>query len=105
MKHPESPEDWSLNGRSILYNNLDPKTNQVDLWVLPLFGDRQPVPFLQTQFDECQGQFSPDGRWVAYVSDESGRYEVYVQSFPRPGASRRLQPTAVLSRDGGAMAR
>jgi hypothetical protein len=82
---PKGPEDWSLDGRFILYNNLDPKTNKLDLWVLPLLGDRQPMPFLQTQFDERQGQFSPNGRWVAYVSDESGRYEVYVQSFPSPG--------------------
>jgi serine/threonine protein kinase/Tol biopolymer transport system component len=79
------PEDWSLDGRFILYSNLDSKSNQWDLWALPLFGDRQPIPFLTEPFGEQQGQFSPDGRWVAYCSDESGRDEVYVQSFPGGG--------------------
>jgi hypothetical protein len=54
-----------------------------DLWVLPLFGDRIPFAFLQTKFDEQGATFSPDARWVAYTSDESGRYEVYVRSFPK----------------------
>jgi Tol biopolymer transport system component len=79
------PQDWSFDGRFILYSNFDPQTNQLDLWVLPLFGDRQPEPFLKTPFEEKQAQFSPDGRWVAYCSDESGKDEVYVQSFPVPG--------------------
>ena len=78
------PTDRSQDGRFLLYQRNDPKTKW-DLWVLPLFGDRKPKPFLQTEFDESQGQFSPDGRWVAYSSDESGRPEVYVQPFPGPG--------------------
>jgi eukaryotic-like serine/threonine-protein kinase len=57
--------------------------------VLPM-GDHQPSPFLQSEFGERQGQFSPDGRWVAYSSDESGRYEVYVQSFPTPGGKWQI---------------
>ena len=61
-----------------------PKTG-FDLWVMPLFGDRKPLPFLQTPFNENPGQFSPDGRWMAYASSESGRYEVYVTPFPGPG--------------------
>ncbi len=79
------PDDWSLDGRFILYE-LDggPKT-KYDLWVLPLAGERKPFPFLQTEFTETHAQFSPDGRWVAYASDESGRAEVYVQSFPASG--------------------
>jgi Tol biopolymer transport system component len=52
--------------------------------VLPLFGDRQPFPFLHGEFNESQGQFSPDGKWMAYVSDESGESQIYVQSFPKP---------------------
>jgi len=56
-----------------------------DLWILPIEapagGDRKPIPFLVTQADETFGQFSPDGRWIAYSSDESGRREVYVQGF------------------------
>ena len=53
-----------------------------DLWILPLFGDRKPFPFLQTEFEEDSGRFSPNGRWMAYTSNETGRNEVYVQSFP-----------------------
>src|SRR3989449_11056669 len=63
-----------------------PKTGN-DLWVLPLFGDRKPFPFLQTQFGEYPARFSPDGRWIAYVSNESGRNEVYVAPFQGPGGS------------------
>ena len=75
--------DWSPDGRFIAYENQDPKTG-TDLWVLPLFGDRKPIPFLRTEFNEGLGQFSPDVRWMAYSSDESGRREVYVQAFPTP---------------------
>ena len=78
------PTDRSQDGRFLLYQRNDPKTKW-DLWVLPLFGDRKPKPFLQSEFDESQGQFSPDGRWVAYASNESGQPEVYVQPFPGPG--------------------
>lgn len=81
---PTGPHDWSPDGRFILFGVLSPKTN-VDLWVLPLFGDQKPMPFIQTEFTENQGRFSPDGRWVAYTSNESGPYQVYVQSFPTSG--------------------
>ena len=53
-------------------------------------GDRKPFPYLQTEFDERHGRFSPDGRWVAYTSNESGRDEVYVQSFPLSGAKFQI---------------
>jgi len=77
---------WSPDGRFILYATFlsSPQTG-ADLFVLPLFGDRKAHPFLQTPFNEIEGQFSPDGRWVAYTSNESGRYEVYVAPFPGPG--------------------
>jgi hypothetical protein len=52
------------------------------LWVLPLFGDRKPFIFLQTPFIESQGRFSPNGRWIAYTSNESGTVQVYVRPFP-----------------------
>jgi serine/threonine protein kinase/dipeptidyl aminopeptidase/acylaminoacyl peptidase len=78
------PNDWSPDGRFLLYMQMDPKTG-FDLWVLPLFGERKPFPYVNTSFNENVGQFSPDGRWVAYESDESGRFEVYVQPFPGPG--------------------
>src|SRR4030095_7068062 len=50
--------------------------------VIPLFGDRKPITFLQTKFNETNGVFSPDGKWIAYESDDSGSYQVWVQSFP-----------------------
>jgi dipeptidyl aminopeptidase/acylaminoacyl peptidase len=60
------------------------------LWVLPLSGDRKPIPFLKTQFNESDAQFSPDSRWVAYESDESGKYEVYVSPFPGSGGKWQI---------------
>ncbi len=80
----KQPTDWSRDGRFILYENLDPQTKS-DLWVLPLSGDKKPQPFLQTPFNETMGRFSPDGKWIAYVSDESGTAQVYVQPFPASG--------------------
>jgi Tol biopolymer transport system component len=59
---------------------------KTDLWLWPTTGDKKPVPFLQTEFDETEGQFSPDGKKVAYVSNETGRHEVYVQPAPPTGA-------------------
>jgi serine/threonine protein kinase len=74
--------DWSTDGKFILYFRKDPKT-KYDLCVLPLDGDHKPFPpFLQTPFNEIYGRFSPDGRLIAYISDESGNREVYVQTFP-----------------------
>jgi Tol biopolymer transport system component/tRNA A-37 threonylcarbamoyl transferase component Bud32 len=75
------PDDWSLDGQFIVYQTSNPKTKW-DLWVLPMSGYRQSLPFLQTEFNEGQAQFSPDGKWIAYTSDESGAPEVYVQTFP-----------------------
>ena len=82
---------WSPDGRFILYStsSASPQTG-ADLFVLPLSGDRKPVPFLKTQFNELAGQFSPDGQWVAYVSNESGRNEVYVAPFPGPGGKWQI---------------
>jgi eukaryotic-like serine/threonine-protein kinase len=78
--------DWSTDGRFILYHSTDPQTSQ-DLWVLPLEGDRKPWVFLKTNFSERQGHFSPDGRWVAYMPNESGRPEIYVRPFTQPAAT------------------
>jgi Tol biopolymer transport system component len=75
------PNDWSSDGQFIVYQTSNPKTKW-DLWVLPMSGDRQQFPFLQTQFNEQQAEFSTDGKWIAYTSDESGAPEVYVQKFP-----------------------
>jgi Tol biopolymer transport system component len=77
-----SPDSWSPDGKSILFDKYSPETKQ-DLWILPLEGDRQPLAYLKGPFNERQGRFSPDGRWVAYTSDESGnKSEVFLQSFP-----------------------
>lgn len=78
------PMDWSPDGRFLLYVVNDPNT-KIDLWLLPLFGDQKPFPFLQTAASERLGRFSPDGRWIAYVSDESGSNEIYVRGFPDSG--------------------
>jgi Tol biopolymer transport system component len=78
------PTDWSPDGRFLLYYVPDPKTG-TDLWVLPLDGQRVPFIFLKTEASELLGQFSPDGHWVAYQSNESGRHEIYVRPFPGPG--------------------
>jgi eukaryotic-like serine/threonine-protein kinase len=90
------PTSWSHDGRFLMYTVNDPKTRG-DIWVLPDPGvvPGRPVPFLQTQFNETQGQFSPDGRWVAYESDESGRDEIYVRGFPSsPSGGKWLVSTA-----------
>ncbi len=98
-------EDWSRDGRFLLYSQVDPKTNR-DLWVLPVPpGEAGELPkpsvYLNTQFNESGGRFSPDGHWIAYVSDESGRQEVYIQPFPlTPGA-----PRITVSNDGGSFPR
>ena len=80
---------WSPDGKSLLYDAVDPKSRR-DLWVLPMTGDRKPFPFLQTEFTEANGQFSPDGRWIAYSSDESGRSEIYVMPFPGTGGKWQI---------------
>jgi Tol biopolymer transport system component len=78
----ESPLDWSQDGRFLLYGTQNPQSAS-DLWALPMVGERKPFAVLHSAFDEIQGQFSPDGRWLAYASNESGRYEIYVQTFPK----------------------
>ncbi|HVS81530.1 MAG TPA: protein kinase [Pyrinomonadaceae bacterium] len=92
------PSDWSKDGRFILYTNLSAKT-KTDLWVLPMTGEQKPVPFLQSPFNEDHARFSPDGRFIAYSSDESGKFEVYVQTFPVSGGKWQV------STNGGAQPR
>jgi Tol biopolymer transport system component len=91
---------WSRDGRFLLYTETGPKT-QADIWVLPLDGDRKPTPFLGTEFNEDQGQFSPDARWVAYRSDESGRGEVYARMFSPTSSAGKV----LISRGGGSAPR
>ena len=83
------PTDWSPDGRVVLFNTLGGKTGW-DVWALRLTGDRKPFPVLRTPFDERNGQFAPDGRWIVYDSNESGRFEVYVQPFPTAGGKWQI---------------
>jgi Tol biopolymer transport system component len=87
LETPKSkvPQDWSSDGQFLLYAEDDPKTGS-HLWALPMTGnDRKPIMVVKTPFEEPNGQFSPDGRWVAYDTNESGRFEVVVQAFPGLG--------------------
>ena len=90
----KTPTDVSADGRFVLFTSSDPSTG-ADIWALPLTGNRTPRPFVQSRFDEGSGQFSPDGKWVAYQSTETGKAEVYLQPFPGPGDRTRV------STDGG----
>jgi eukaryotic-like serine/threonine-protein kinase len=80
---------WSPDGKFVIYVAQNPKTRW-DLSVLPLERGRKPFPFLKTDSIEVYGQFSPDGRWVAYRSDESGRFEIYVAPFSNSGGKRQV---------------
>jgi Tol biopolymer transport system component len=82
------PTSWSADGRFILYTALDPGRPASAVWILPTFGDRKPFPLNDTSlFLEQSGQFSPDGRWIAYQSAESGRAEIYVTAFRDSGGA------------------
>ena len=76
--------DWSPDGQTIAYVEFHP-TSGADVWVIDRQG-RQPRAFLNSRFAERDATFSPNGRWLAYASDESGQHEVYVQPFPGPGS-------------------
>jgi eukaryotic-like serine/threonine-protein kinase len=76
--------DWSSDGRFILYQETAASSGS-DLWALPLFGDQKPIPLMQSNFNESEGRFSPNGHWFAYLSNESGLPQVYVQNFPPTG--------------------
>jgi eukaryotic-like serine/threonine-protein kinase len=89
---PQFPMSWSPDGATLAFHERKPDGKR-DIWVVAPGGD--PSPFLLTPFDERSPRFSPDGRWLAYVSDESGRDEVYVQPYPGPGSKW------LVSTDGG----
>ena len=93
--------DWSSDGRFLLYKQFDAATSTTDLWVMPMGreGTGPPVPVVRTPYDERDGQFSPDGRWIAFESDESGQPEIYLQPFPGPG------PKVRISTNGGVQVR
>jgi Tol biopolymer transport system component len=90
LAHPTAyPDSWSPDGRFLIYEIDDAKTTW-DLWVLPLSSDGKPRAFLQAPARQEYGQFSPDGHWVAYRSNESGRFEVYVAPFSGPGGKWQI---------------
>jgi serine/threonine-protein kinase len=97
------PESWSPDGRHLLYRDQDPNV-QRDIWLLTRDGESAPRPFFQLPSQEESPEISPDGRWLAYASDMSGRYEVYVSGFPEPGRRRHFSldggTEPVWSRDG-----
>ncbi|MBI3417186.1 MAG: PD40 domain-containing protein [Verrucomicrobia bacterium] len=90
------PSDWSSDGRHVLFQQVTEK-NGWDIWLISLDDPSHPQPLIRTEADEKNASFSPDARWIAYNSEESGRAQVYVQPFPK-GGSRVL-----VSRDGGEM--
>jgi len=88
------PNDWSRDGRFVLYTQSRPDGIR-QMWILPMTGESKPHPFVHGQSAEVEGQFSPDGHWVAYSSNESGQWQVYVTPFPGPGGKYQI------SKDGG----
>jgi len=90
---PKSPTSWSSDGRYLLFTSLNAKTKN-DVWVLPPDGKGKPSPILHTPFNETHAFFSPDGQWLAYISDESGKNEAYVRRFV-------LSPSGEASPDEG----
>jgi Tol biopolymer transport system component len=91
-------KDWSRDNRFLLFDQIAPK-NSRDLWVLPMdSADRTLIPFLRSEFNARTGRFSPDGRWIAYQSVESGQAEIYVRPFPAPPGGGGQQ---MISQGGG----
>ena len=80
-EYTQTPWAFSPDGKSLVFSTIN-ITNGDDFWVLPLDGERKPYPLLQTQFNDFVATFSPDGHWIAYMSDESGQFEIYVRPFP-----------------------
>ena len=99
----ETPGSWSADGEWLVYSATDP-TTAADVWALPAGGDRKPRVIVKTPFSEAFPRLSPDGRWLAYTSDEPGRVEVFVQPFPGPGGRTQISTEGgtepVWSRDG-----
>ena len=87
-EYAHSPHSFSPDGQLLAFQEINPTTGN-DIWVLRL-SDRKAQPFLRTPFSESAPRFSPNGRWLAYISDESGRFEIYVQPYPGPGGKWQI---------------
>lgn len=109
-EHQQTPFSITPDGKHLAFQELN-NANGMDLWTLPLEIDAtagiragKPEPFLQTQFNEQEPSLSPDGRWLAYASDESGTHQIYVRSFPDKGRRWQISNSGgvypVFSRDG-----
>jgi Tol biopolymer transport system component len=100
---PLMPNSWSSDGNLLVFTEMSPKTGQ-DIWVLSLSDGKKAQPFLRTRSAEWGGTFSPDGRWLAYTSDESGPLQIYVRPFPGPGEPLQISTAEgrepVWGRDG-----
>ena len=79
------PYSWSPDGRFILYQTSERPGGNSEIWALPMAGELKPILFLRSKFNDAQPRFSQDGKWVVYVSNESGLQEVYATLFPGPG--------------------
>jgi eukaryotic-like serine/threonine-protein kinase len=88
-EYTEAPTSWSPDGKLLCFVESNPTAGGSEISVLRL-GDRKAQPFLRTPFNESAPRFSPDGRWLAYISDESGRWEIYVQPYPGPGGKWQI---------------
>ena len=101
-----APTSWSANGRYIAYTLRSAFPRSSDVWILPLFGDRKPFPLVHTNYFEGEAVFSPDGRWIAYTTDDSGQANVFLPG-PNPDEGEKLQVSSgrrVPRRSGGRMA-
>jgi serine/threonine protein kinase len=88
--HSQTPQMWSMTNETLVFLDTDPSTGAQDIWWLPVAGDRIPRAFLRSPFRKSGPKLSPDGQWIAYTSNESGRDQVYVQPFPKGGAKSQV---------------
>jgi serine/threonine protein kinase/Tol biopolymer transport system component len=96
----KNPSQWTPDGKHVTFDQPDPETAW-DIWRVPLAGERKPEPLVKTTANEHGGWVSPDVRWVAYTSDESGRDELYVQSYPVAGQRQQLTTSGIGNLYGG----
>ena len=87
LKKADGVSDWSADAKAVLYAVLSPF---FQVWALPMTSDKKPFPLVNQKFQSIRAKFSPDGRWFAYASSESGRNEIYVQTFPPTGGKSQL---------------